>query len=165
MSRGVVAAATAGLLLLGWTHAASAHTRPAPLPVAPEPIELSLGPEVLLIAAAPAPDVTVAWLLGVLVLVLALCGRRSPRRAAALGLAVLLALLAFESGVHAVHHLNEPGAQCAVASASAHVPGTEVAPLDAGPILLVATDPLPIVEPSALPARFIRPDEGRAPPA
>jgi hypothetical protein len=135
------------------------------VPIPPAPVAQNLGPETLLIAAAPAPDLTVVWLLGVLVVALVLGGRRSPRRAVTLGIAVLLALLAFESGVHAVHHLDNPGAHCAVASASVHVPGAEFAPLDAGPILRVATDPLPVVEPSALPARFIRPDEGRAPPA
>lgn len=165
MSRGFVAAATAGLLLLGWAHVASAHTRLVPVPVPPAPVEQNLGPEALLIAAAPAHDLTVVWLLGTLVVALALGGRRSPRRAAALGMAVLLALLAFESGVHAVHHLDDPDAHCAVASASVHAPSAEVAPADAGLILLVATDPLPVVEPRALPARFIRPDEGRTPPA
>lgn len=165
MSRGCVSIASAGLLLLGWAHVASAHTRPPQVPVPPAPVEQTVGPEALLVAAAPAHDLTVAWLIGALVVALALAGRRSPRRAATLGLAVLLALLAFESGIHAVHHLDDPDAHCAVASASAHVPGAEIAPVDAGPILLVATDPLPVAEPCALPARFIRPDEGRAPPA
>lgn len=165
MLRRVVSTVGAGLLLLGWAHVALAHTRLAPVPAPLAPVEQKLGPEALWIAGAPAHDLTLVWLLGALAVALALGARRSPRRAASLGLAVLLALFAFESGVHSVHHLDDPSADCAVASASVYVPGADIVPVHAATILLAATDPLPVVEPHALPARFIRPDEGRAPPA
>ena len=163
MLRRRVGAVAIGLLLLGWTHAASAHTRPAPVAVAP--IEYDSGLGTFLVAATPAPDPTIVWLLGGLVLTLALAGRSSPRRTAAVALAALLSLLAFEGGVHAVHHLDDPNSRCAVASASVHIPGAEIAPVDTASILLAVTDTLPVAEPLVLPSRFTRPDEGRAPPA
>jgi hypothetical protein len=116
-------------------------------------------------SAAPA-TAAVPWPLLAAVVAVAALGARRPRRALALTLIVLAAVFAFESGVHSVHHLaDRDGAQqCAVAAASQHVAGTEV---DA-----VAADAVPAASPLlAAPgsllarARFIGPDQDRAPPA
>lgn len=75
---------------------------------------------------APAPAMpAVPWpvlLLAASLMILGLC---RPRRALGLALAVLLAVLALETGVHSVHHLVDGReAQCAVASASGQLAGT-----------------------------------------
>src|SRR5215510_1889170 len=57
-----------------------------------------------------------------------------PRRALTLGIVMILAVLAFENGVHSVHHLNQvrhlddlrSSSTCPVAAAIAHVAGTLV---------------------------------------
>ena len=77
--------------------------------------------------AAPTPA-GVPWYLVVALSGLAALGARRPRRNLALALVLLLAIFAFENGLHSVHHLNDQdrGESCAVASASQHVAGTEV---------------------------------------
>ncbi len=156
MLRGAVGLAIVGLLLLGWAQGTSAHPRSVPEVIAPD---------TFLISAAPAFDGTIAWLLGALVVTLALAGRRSPRRAAALTLAVLLAMLAFETGLHSVHHLGDPEAGCVLAATSAHLAAVAAPTVDVVPAPLAASESLAVAASSALPDRQFRPDEGRAPPA
>ncbi|HET7341689.1 MAG TPA: hypothetical protein VFL90_09515 [Methylomirabilota bacterium] len=83
-----------------------------------------------------------------------------------LGLAVLLALFAFETGMHSVHHLGErPPVPCAVASASAHVSGvttTVVEVVTPAPAAERAAERAPV---SPLALRPICVHEGRAPPS
>jgi hypothetical protein len=134
-------------------------TTPAPTPVAvAEPTHLvwSSAP------AAPIPP----WPLLAALFALALAGARSPRRALALSLVLIVSVFAFESGVHSVHHLvdGDRGESCAVASASQHIAGTEVDAVLGVEALpqarqLAATDAL--IER----VRLIGPDQGRAPPA
>ena len=79
---------------------------------------------------------------------------------------LLLAIFAFENGLHSVHHLNDQdrGESCAVASASQHVAGTEVEGS------FTAAAPAPAEPPRVASVRVIRsvrslgPHEGRAPP-
>src|ERR1700675_1239004 len=89
--------------------------------------------ETISVAAAPAPakqawhpapgPAPVSWI------VLAAAGatvfmvRRKTRRGLALAIVVIMAVFAFENGVHSVHHLDNhaTGTTCAVASAAAHV--------------------------------------------
>lgn len=115
--------------------------------------------------AAPLPA-AVPWYLVATLVGLTALGARRPRRKLALALVLLLAIFAFENGVHSVHHLNDQdrGAQCVVASASQHVAGTEVdgvraadAPAPAEPALV---PPVRIIRS----ARSLGPHEGRAPP-
>jgi hypothetical protein len=115
--------------------------------------------------AAPLPA-EVPWYLVATLAGLTALGARRPRRKLALALVLLLAIFAFENGVHSVHHLNDQdrGEQCVVASASQHVAGTEVdgvraadAPAPAEPALV---SPVRIIRS----ARSLGPHEGRAPP-
>lgn len=80
-------------------------------------------------------------------------------------LALLLVLLAFETGLHSVHHLAEPGRPCVVAAASAHVAGTVLEAVTVGvpgaPTGMSALLPAPSAPASRPPA----PALGRAPPA
>jgi hypothetical protein len=100
------------------------------------------------------------------VIALLALGARRPRRALVLALMLLLAVFAFESGVHSVHHLAERdgGQHCAVASASQHVTGTEV-PLVLVIDLLPQEQTLVVSGAPLVGARFHGPDQGRAPPA
>jgi len=116
--------------------------------------------------AAPTPA-GVPWYLVVALSGLAALGARRPRRNLALALALILAIFAFENGLHSVHHLNDQdrGESCAVASASQHVAGTEV--VEGG---LTGDAPAP-AEPTRVAsvrvirsARSLGPHEGRAPP-
>lgn len=115
--------------------------------------------------AAPTPA-GVPWYLVVALSGLAAVGARRPRRNLALALVLLLAILAFENGLHSVHHLNDQdrGESCAVASASQHVAGTEVegsltsdVPAPAEPIRVASVRVIRS-------ARSLGPHEGRAPP-
>src|SRR6516225_5534267 len=100
--------------------------------------------EVAVDVASATPASTLAWssaptlpavpwpaLLGAAALVFAWW---RPRRALALGIVMILAVLAFENGVHSVHHLNQvrhlddlrSSSTCPVAAATAHIAGTLV---------------------------------------
>jgi hypothetical protein len=88
------------------------------------------------------------------------------RRATALSLALIALPLAFETGLHSIHHLSEPGqaADCAVATAAAHHSGTTVD--DASPDLAPIESPrLVVIAPRAR-IVSLRPlsHEGRGPP-
>jgi hypothetical protein len=111
--------------------------------------------------ALSGPSSVVAWL------VIAIVGLAAPsRRRIVASLAVLaLAVLAFETGVHSVHHLgDEAGAsQCSVASASTHLDGTpEEGPALRVPIL-AATETLSFQIAPVASAPF-RCDSTRGPP-
>jgi hypothetical protein len=170
-SRTLAAATTlavVAVLLAGAVTTASAHVRPASTVEAPEPPIDASTPAALSPARSegsvpPAP--ASLGLTFVLTLVLGL-GIVAPRRALVLALALVLGVLAVETGVHSVHHLadRQAAAECAVAWATAHVPGaTQPTAPDATwvPTPLGAV-PLPTVDRPG--SRSSRPDEGRAPP-
>jgi hypothetical protein len=136
-------------------------TTPAP---ALAPVAVAEPSNVVWSSAPPAP--MPPWPLLAVLLAIALAGARSPRRTLALCLVLIVSVFAFESGVHSVHHLadRDRGENCAVASASQYIAGTEVDVILGVEALpqarqLAATDSL--IER----ARFIGPDQGRAPPA
>jgi len=122
----------------------------------PLPLELS---------AAPAPP-GIPWPVLLGAFVLAAAAWRRPRRALVLAVVLLLAVFAFEDGLHSVHHLLDTTklAKCQVAVAAAHLNATAVD--DAGvtdvilPAPAVATD----AGQSAPATRFPSPVQGRAPP-
>jgi hypothetical protein len=94
-------------------------------------------------------------------LILASRSRRTVRGL----LVLLLAVSAFETGVHSVHHLGDEDAEarCVVASGSANHTGAVGQPAT----FVVGAVPSRVavlVEPLALPGRVIHPDRGRAPP-
>ncbi len=96
-----------------------------------------------------------------------LVGARRVRKTGVLVLAFTLGFASVEVAVHSVHHLGDPegAASCQVLSASQHVAGAIASPshLSAPPAVPVA--PVSSGHDQILPARFSRPDEGRAPPA
>ena len=132
--------------------------------VAPLPSPMSLAAPDLSWKAAPVP-VLIPWHLVALLLGVAVLGARRPRRAVGLALILLLAVFAFESGVHSVHHLSDPSRaeHCGVASASQHMSGTEVA-------VVTVTGSLPqaphqvLLAASIARVRSLGPEQGRAPP-
>lgn len=167
-----LACAVALLGAVALPPSASAHlaSRPALTPALMEDVPPEAAPSVSLPSpasswtAAPTP-VPVPWHLLALLAGLAALGARRPRRALVLALILVLAVFAFESGVHSVHHLADParGEHCAVAAASQHVSGTEVSA-----VILAESLPQTPHEPTraapAAPARLIGPEQGRAPP-
>jgi hypothetical protein len=163
----------ASLVLLGSAGSAWAHRDLLPASPAPSHAQHADGAASLLgdglrtlalSAASEAPALPWPALLGMLMAVL--LGWRRPRRALALAIVVLLAVLAFEDGLHSVHHLDDLAklARCAVAGATAQLTATTVdgvASADA-PLAVIAVAPEgrqadPI-------ARSVCPDQGRAPP-
>ena len=155
--------ALVGLALAGSVAPASAHTRPVPLVEEPPPSVAAVA-----VTATPVepPAPATIWLALVLTVLLGVAVV-VPRRALVVTLALVLVVLAIETGVHSVHHLSDRQAasQCAVASASTHVPGAEqpVAPDGAWIATPIGALTTPDFDRSG--SRTLRPDEGRAPPA
>ena len=126
-----------------------------------EPIAVATGTMEALSAARPSTDGV--WMLAAgLALAAAAITRR--RRAVAIASITLLVLVAFEAGVHSVHHLaDQRDAHCVVASASTQTAGVTVdatafdRPVDAA----TSVTPTPIASAELRPAP---PDLGRAPP-
>ena len=151
--------------LLGWAVVATAvlalsppalaHvTTSAPADIAPAPVET-------LSAGAPSLD-GLGTLVAATAAAVVLLARR--RRAVAVACMALLMLVAFESGVHSVHHLaDQLDSRCVVASASAHIGGVVVASLavDRPVESITAIAVVPTASPVA---RTAAPDLGRAPP-
>jgi hypothetical protein len=81
------------------------------------------------------------------------------------GLVAGLAVLAFETGVHSVHHLGEARSDvCAVAATATQLAGAPIEASSVEPVLVATPEPLPAVAPISPAGRTHRPDEGRAPP-
>ena len=115
-------------------------------------------------AAPPSPGLSWPLLLGAIVI--AAVGWQRSRRTLALAVVLLLALFAFQDGLHSVHHLLDRSqqAKCAVAVAAAHLNATTADDGDVADVILpapaVATE---IVQPDPV-ALFPSPVQGRAPP-
>lgn len=164
----VLIAATLGSL--GATSPSWAHSEhDTPLASAALNSHADLAPDRLAPPAlSVAPDPTaLPWPLLVVALFGVLLCRRRARHAVALALVLLLAVLAFEDGLHSVHHLTEHAkpVRCAIAAATAHLSATAV------DITVSADVVLPVVAVSVEPgqtdpvARFLCPDQGRSPPS
>ena len=165
----VAVVALAGLLLATPVHAHRGPARdpaPAAAPIDVVPPAPEVAPPQLAWVAGPEP-VALPWpLLAAVATAAAIAVRRRPRAALALGLVLLVGVLAFESGVHSVHHLGEQGHgnPCAVASTSLNLTGLEIEPgvvLSAPAALGLAVAMAVPSDPRALPES---PHEGRAPP-
>ena len=145
---------------------AGAHSRPAPPPPAADVVTSDplVGPGAAPVPALPAAaPLAPALALGA-GLAMALVLRR---RAVVTALALVLVVLAVETGVHSVHHLadQEGGAECVVALATAQVHGTaEPPPADHHLWIAVPGGTVGLSPPERPGARPLRPDEGRAPP-
>jgi hypothetical protein len=105
-------------------------------------------------------SVSVAAAAGLLLL------RPSGQRVLALAFVAILTVLAFETALHSVHHLDEPdaGASCPVLTATSHASGVSAptADLDARPDLAGAI--VGVDRAWLLPFCSLRVPEGRAPP-
>ena len=116
------------------------------------------------LTAAPSPPFKMAGALLMLAAMLVVLGSR--RRVLAPGLALVILVLAFESGVHSVHHLgSSEESKCAVAVAATHVQGT------VGELVVEPTEPAyvgavpTVAQPGRLGAHAWRAWRGRAPPS
>lgn len=167
---GVVVLVLASLALLApaaWAHA------PAPPQAAPAPVSTAAALEdaqtvldTALAAGAPAASVLSPWIVAALLGAGAAGFALGPRRAVALGTALLLAGLAFDAGLHSVHHLgDEVGeAACLVASAAAINAVAAEAP-DAQTPVLVPTGRIAPLSELALDRRLSADRPVRAPPS
>jgi len=148
-----------------WAHSGSEWlsdeivTQRAPLPAASE------SRSSFTLSAAPEPP-GLPWPVVLGVLGIAAIAWRRPRHTVALAVVLLLAVFAFQDGLHSVHHLADrsPLAKCAVAVAAAHLSATTAD--DGGvtdvilPVPALATE---IGQPDPV-ALFPSPVQGRAPP-
>lgn len=90
--------------------------------------------------------------------------RPSGRRLLALAFVAILTVLAFETALHSVHHLEEPDASCPVLTATSQVNGVSPGLAD---LSLRSDTPGPVVGVELawlLPFCALRVPEGRAPP-
>lgn len=136
-------------------HSTSEPQTPAPVFPLPQPLRFPAQPYPLL---APFLFLAALGLWGI-------AWRR--RKAAAISLTLILGFFAFETALHSVHHLSDPqkGAHCPVFSASQHITGAPAGTSDlCTPTLATEVAPSAGAE-RILPARFFRPDQGRAPPS
>jgi len=142
-----------------------AHVRAPRVAVAEAPVPIvASAPESI---SAAAPEVGVPWLALLLLgaVVLAAVGRH--RRLAGLTLVAILAVLAFETGVHSTHHLGraDDATHCPVASLSVQL-SADLVDVGLDATLVPASSSaaaLPFVAPAV--DRSIAPDVGRGPPA
>ena len=118
-------------------------------------------------ALAAAPDMPgVPWSALAIVAAAVALGSWRPRRAVAFALVLLLAVFAFEDGLHSVHHgMNQAQASsCPVAAAATHLHATPVdgvAPCDVTlPVVALTVE----TSPSDPIAYLASPEQGRAPP-
>ena len=157
----------AGAILTMAVPSALAHTVSAAptISVVAETVVPAVPVRVELLSATPTTTVPV-WL-ALLALALLASLIRAPRRVAVGAVAVLIAILAFETGVHAVHHLGDTHAasHCVVASVAPHLGGTADAPATAIPHLHVTTQAVVFAELVVLSGRPVGPAPVRAPPS
>ena len=149
----LVVVAVLALSAPAWAHV----DIPSVAELAPPPVSVET-------LSAGGPSMDGLWLL-VSVVAVASVALARRRRAVALACTALLLLVAFEAGVHSVHHLADHlGAQCVVASASAHTGGVAV---DAfafeAPVALAI--PLAVTRTATPVLRAVPPDLARAPPS
>lgn len=168
---GVLLAAVA--LLVAAAVPAMAHpaasTVPAAAPAAPEP-GAATPPAAPGASENPPPSDSpglAPWIAAGVLLVAGVLLRRFSRRTLVLCLVLLLTLFAFENALHSVHHGLDPkqADACTIAAASAHLSAVAVDGIVATSIVLVAALHAAEPDPSTLPARWLGPDQGRAPPA
>ena len=123
-----------------------------------------------ILSAAPAPPALPWYLFAALAAALALVAGalwRRPRGALVVALTLLLCVFAFEHALHSVHHGFDPRQQeeCTVAAASAHLAAVQVDDLGLSSVVLPVIGPAEAAPPASTLARFLSPDQGRAPPS
>lgn len=165
---GVLLAAVALLAATGPAMAHSSVTLIEPVrPTAEAPI-LSVSPSPVPAVAAPVDSSGFTpWIAAGALVLAGVALRRRPRRILVLGLVLLLTLFAFENALHSVHHGLDPKQvdACTIAAASAHLSAVAVDAIVETSIVLAAAGHAAEADLSTLPARWLGPDQGRAPPA
>ena len=153
------------LTVLAIAGPAAAHV-PAPALSAPI-IEAAPAPAIVPILSASAVAPPLPWYLPGALALVALTAWRQPRRAMVVTLAVLLCVFAFENALHSVHHGFDPKQQeeCTVAAASAHLAAVQVDDPGLSSAMLPVVGRAEATSPASTPARFLSPDQGRAPPS
>lgn len=154
---------------LAWAHSPFEPGAEVASEIAPGPMSdgRSVGGALPGWALAAAPDMPgVPWSALAIVAAVVALGSWRPRRAAAFGLVLLLAVFAFEDGLHSVHHgmKQTQASSCPVAAAATHLHATPVdgvAPCDVVlPVVALAVE----TSPSDPIAHLASPEQGRAPP-
>ena len=162
-----VPALPALLALLVIAGPAAAHV-PAPA-LAAVTLETTQAAAIIL-SAAPAPPALPWYLFAALAAALALVAGalwRRPRGALVVALTLLLCVFAFEHALHSVHHGFDPKQQeeCTVAAASAHLAAVQVDDPGLSSVVLPVIGRTDAAPPASTLARFLSPDQGRAPPS
>jgi hypothetical protein len=158
----VAVLALAILALLGAAGPVWAHSGlPAQIVADPDAAQ----PGLALSAAPEAPGLP--WPLLLAALAAMALGWRRPRRAVAFALVLLLAVFAYEGGLHSVHHGADVKqmARCPVGAAAVHLSATPVACVASVDVVPPIVAPAPRTNHAVLLARFLSPDQGRAPPS
>jgi hypothetical protein len=166
----MVALALAALVAPGLAQAHGPSFSPpiaeAPALVDAQPIEaLATG------VASPAPAQPSGLWPGWYAVAAALAGamllRRAPRRTVALALVLLLAVFAYENGLHSVHHGadRQHMASCALSAASNHLSATVVDQPICAEATLYTLGSAPVLAETAPIALSPGVHQGRAPPA
>lgn len=153
------------LALLAIAGPVAAHV-PAAAPPA-ETFEATGAPETIpALTTAPTPP-GLPWHLATALGLAGLVAGYRPRRAAAVTLALLLCVFAFENALHSVHHGFDPQQQeeCTVAAASAHLTAVQVDDPALSAIALPVVGQAEAAAPASTPTRCLSPDQGRAPPS
>ena len=160
------------VVLLAASGPALAHlgapTTPNAAPASPAPgtppADAAVAPES---PPADSPGLT-PWIAAVVLLLAGLLLRRFSRRTLVLSLVLLLTLFAFENALHSVHHgfdAKQQGDPCTLAMASTHLSAVTVDGVAEASIALAPAGHATQPAPAPLPARWLGPDQGRAPPA
>ena len=156
----VAASALAILALVGAGEPVWAHTG------LPTQVVADAGLPGLVLSAAPeAPGLP--WPLLLAALAALALGWRQPRRACAFALVLLLAVFAYEGGLHSVHHGADvkQAATCPVGAATAQLSATPVACVASVAVVPPVVAPAMRTDHVVLFDRFLSPDQGRAPPS
>jgi hypothetical protein len=148
-----------------WAHPAIEAAAQAPAPALAEAVPTAAW------SSAPTPP-AVPWPAILAAAAALIVAWRRPRRALALAIVLILALFAFENGVHSVHHLNEvrhlddlrSGLTCHLAAASAHLSGTPVDATTPEYLVLPSYERLVVQHQPAVDALSLSAHQGRAPP-
>ena len=155
---------------LAWAHSPFEPGTEVASEVAPGPMSdgRNAGDALPGLVLTAAPDMPgVPWPALAIVAAAVALGSWRPRRAVAFALVLLLAVFAFEDGLHSVHHgMNQTRASsCPIAAAATHLHATPVdgvAPCDVVlPVVTLAVE----TSPSDPIAHLASPEQGRAPPS
>ena len=138
---------------------ALAHTPPS-TPVVFTP------PALIETLTSAAPEPPLPWAAIAALLTVVLTGVWRPKRALAIGFVLVIGFFTFETGLHSTHHLGQPDeSRCVVAGVSAQL-SADLVDVTIEPLPTRVPDPV-LLAPlsSAVVARVVGPDAGRAPPA